>query len=102
MDEVTTKGMLLGNNLVAEWEEGGHLFHITRITPKKVGATVRNFELFCDNEPAYGGRYHSSLKDARERAGYVALGSMAQQITYLWGLVDQYRKRLEKYGDTDS
>lgn len=100
-NEVIATGMLLGKNIVEEWQEGGHKFRIDAIAPKMVGATMRHYELFCDDEPAFGGRYHSSIAHAKERAHYVAQGSMSAQITYLWGLVDKYRKEIEesKLGD---
>lgn len=95
-DEVATRNMLLGTTVVEEWEEGGHKWAIVTIEPRQVGAAVRHYRLMQDGEPSFGGQYHGSIDQARERAKYVAQGSMDQQITYLWGLVDEYRRRIAR------
>jgi hypothetical protein len=92
-DVTFTKGMLLNNGLIKEWEEGGYLWQIMQIPERRVGASMRGFRLFCNGEPAQGGQWHASIKDAEERAHYCAEGSMHAQITYLWSLINDYRQQ---------
>lgn len=90
-DETVAKAMLLDRYTVKEWEQGGMLFRIDAITPKKIGATVRNYELFENDTPAAGGRWHATLNDAEERAEFVAAGHMAAQIRTLEHHIRDYR-----------
>lgn len=92
-DVVTCKAMLLGTTTVAEWEEGGHQFRVDQIEPKQVGASMRRYQLFAGGVPASGGQWHATIEDARERAGYIAQGSMANKIRYLESRLWEHKRQ---------
>lgn len=93
--------------IIQSWDDSGHRFQIERLKePIKIGAAIRNYRLWQDGRPATGGQWHETIENAKERANYVALGTVHQRLRHLetivfgkpsleqsQAMIEDYRKR---------